>query len=909
MNRTAKFDRFLYALCAAAFLVSAGYILFWHPEVRNVSERKESIGYVVPYGQDVRLRGEKEMSWNQLRGEGLRVFRRDRVFTGAKSTAEIKFKSKNNFTIEPNSMVIVSDEDDSTFNLESGSFLSDLKKGARIFVTSGQQVTEIKSDGATIRFESGNGKKPLKLVVLKGQASIQATDSKTSQTVNANEEALVKEKNVEVRPLEISLAKPEPGETLWTQSQLISFAWKAPTQTQPLTLEIATDPLFNNRVKHETVRGNTYSTNLAPDQVYFWRIRAQDSQSSPTSSFAVYVARPPLVHKSSELHVETTLTGTTTNPVTFAWRDPNRSESYDFQLAKDMNFTDIEYNGSTEQTQVDLADLHTGEYYWRVISKHTGRENLSSEVAFLKILSKDSPASVHEAEPPTPRGLAQATPAPQPTPEPVPTLGQAAFEKGTYNFELTQKGLGQTPVPPGFIRTEAPTLKWNQAIEAEVHTVEVSYFPDFRTPREFQLKESPWTWPDVESGNYFVRIRAQRGSDVSYSPPVQLRVILAPPQFKSFELEEPPGDAAQIHGSLNTHTQAKQVEFQVSTDESFKNPARIKGPPTLNYKVSEPGTYLVRARHLNAQGWPISRFSSVQRIHVRSWVPEEPPILSEAQPHDDQMNSEPRATPEPLEAPKPARDPAAKPRLRLWGGTGADYLRFSQSSGSDLESGTFSKLMAPTYMAGANLRFGENSNLQVEYHDWPGQITTKGDVQLDKTRFDWRSISGEYQHQFWQKNHVTYSGLLGLQVHQVPFLSQNSDGSISLLENELRNLSGGLKLVYAPTADFEYEGFMRYQTLLSSKSTDGAQFSAKGGTMFDGSLGVTRKYLNGLRLGVFWFGQYQSLNYDFTRDGSSSTGSQSFFNSNFQLRIGYDIYGMIFYPFLISGKRRRRKKY
>lgn len=228
------------------------------------------------------------------------------------------------------------------------------------------------------------------------------------------------------------------------------------------------------------------------------------------------------------------------------------------------------------------------------------------------------------------------------------------------------------------------------------------------------------------------------------------------------------------------------------------------------------------------------------------------------------------------------------PRVRLSVGVGASYFRFSQKETPGNDSGRFGRLAAPNLMVGAVVAMSDRSGFEFQYHDGPGQIRTAPQTQIDKKTFSYKTLSAEFQYRFLERPWGRVSALAGAQIHDVPFLAFNADGSQSLIDAELTNLSAGLKIALTNGSPFEYEGFLRSQWLLGSESPVGRGFRASSSPMFDGSLGVIRRFDGGLNVGVFWFGQSLTHKYRFD-DGVE--GRQDLFNSIFQIRLGYDIPG------------------
>lgn len=345
-----------------------------------------------------------------------------------------------------------------------------------------------------------------------------------------------------------------------------------------------------------------------------------------------------------------------------------------------------------------------------------------------------------------------------------------------------------------------------------------------------------------------------------------------------------PGEIAKLSFNLKSHPLAAMTEIQTSESDSFAKIESIKiQDSTTLYTPAKSGLLFARARSLNAKGWPISRFAETQAIavpqikrvvEVRKLASVSPAEKSSALKLDNSDDY------------KVLRIP----KVSVWGGAGSDFLQFNQSSTNELTSGTFSKLMAPAIMFGLGFKVGDKSTVNLQYHDAPGSVNAKSDDDVTTTTYHWRSAIAEWQYEILNRGRVRYNALFGGQVHQIPFLYVDGGGTVSVLQNELSNLSVGFRADYMNSSGYVYEAFLRYQYLVGARSLTGDDFKASSQLMFDGSAGVTKLYSNGMKIGAFWFGQSQNLRYNFSKDGTKSSGNQSFFGSTFQFRFGYEFF-------------------
>ena len=244
----------------------------------------------------------------------------------------------------------------------------------------------------------------------------------------------------------------------------------------------------------------------------------------------------------------------------------------------------------------------------------------------------------------------------------------------------------------------------------------------------------------------------------------------------------------------------------------------------------------------------------------------------------------------------------------LYLGTGLDYLSFQQAGATGNDSGSFAKPVMPTFLLGLQYQLAENSRVLFEYQSWSGDLDASDVGPINGTRYSWTSLFAEYQQRVYQTPHSAYSLLLGVQQHEIPFLSGNALSQIDILHNKLLTGSLGVQGKFlSESRKYETELEFRYQPLLSSESLDGYQFKASSPSMFEGSIGISRYFDKGFKAGVYWLGQQQNFSYEFSRDGVDSAGKQTLFNSNIQIRFGWEFLSLLTVSSVPLSLRLRRR--
>ena len=961
LKRFLSVEFIVVAICLVGIVATGAYLFNSHPDVRKVAAKEENWGFVRPIGPDVRVRGESETTWNKVHRDQ-NIFRNDRVFTGNSSTAKVNLKSTQNFTVEPNSLVVISDQaETSTIDIDQGSFLGELRKGARLLVKSKGQEIHIDSTGGTIRLEATEEKK-VNLIVLKGEASVRKTATSAPQAVKANEEAQIEETSVEIRKLDISLSSPDAGAVLWDRGTTVEFRWQiggaglnpgAQANAETTRIEIARDPLFKDIVQRERLESSEFSAKLSAGSVYFWRVigDGQRTSSSPVSSFSYYAVKPPILKSKKSVEVAANWKNDLLEPATFTWDDPSNSDNYELQISRDDDFHRVIATETTTENSVMVSGLQIGKYFWRVVSRHSAREDLTSDTAeidFVKHVEAEPVRKLAEAPPepparteavaapiveakaiapeaaataapgpaPTPVATASAIPTPESTPLPTPILTpeitpvpvpqatpeivsapllKPRFVSNLRIFELSQRDLKSSNEKTILI---GPTvaIHWLSVDGAEKYKVKVSWADK---SEEFITEAPHWLWRRPRLGRVTVTVTALRGNEQSADSSVELNVILASPVVTKSELEPQPEDAKpSVSLAWISHKLASHTEIQIASDSRFTNPQKLTfDGDSANVAIDEPGVKYFRLRSLNAQGWPVSRYSTPVSLEVAAVLSPEP-------------EATPIAVSEPViaaavEAERPQVE--SKGHLLLTGGIGFGYVDFSQSGSGSLDSASFGSTATPVIDGRIDAEFSKKWGFGLEYSDLASSPQASAGLPISSASFHWKTLSAEGSYTLAENESSKFSLLFGIQKESIPFFSVDSHGNGSVGTNELDNLSLGVGYVRHGSGDFDYTATLRLEIPVVSSAIDSDSYQASAMPMMDGQIGVTKRFGKHVRLGLIWFGQYIHSTYTSSQQGNASNGTQTLMNSNFQLRFGYDFLGIFTMRSLFCWPRRRKR--
>lgn len=468
----------------------------------------------------------------------------------------------------------------------------------------------------------------------------------------------------------------------------------------------------------------------------------------------------------------------------------------------------------------------------------------------------------------------------KPTPDPQPQ--QVRFEKQSYYWELGAN----------------PELTWVGVVSATHYEVELSTDSSFKKIFTSQVvSEAKWVWTKPIAGQFYLRVKAfaKEADKFSVSDSVSARLILKKPEILSAVVSS---QNKSIEISWSDHELAAKTEIQIAKGKNFSNSTVVVVTEKhYSHFLTEPDMYYIRLRSLNKKNWPISRFAHAE-VNAKSIVmPEGEGALS----RELATAEKPIAKQEPESEPKARVSPESSdeaeyrynPKISFSVGLGLDYSTYKQEGTQGSESASFSSLSVPA--TSFNFRYGldQASAIKLAYYSSSGKIKTAGLAALDKDTFKKNNLDVEYEYSFKQSTNSKYSLLVGAQLQELPFLSVNQNDDLNQMQNQLINATLGVKYNYLTESDIEYELGARYLKTMNAQSAEGHALTLSPDFNFDTSLGVSKFFKNGIKVGVHWQGKKQSFKYQFTRDGSQSQGTQSLTDSNVQLIIGWEFYSLL----------------
>lgn len=215
-----------------------------------------------------------------------------------------------------------------------------------------------------------------------------------------NEDESVEGKiNVKEIP-EIALISPSSNSEINYRTSLpkVLFSWKGNDYAANYKVEISKNrDMTNPVVSEENIELTSISENELAEGTYFWRVtpfytvnNIGSGKPSEVKSFTITKSeniKPPILTIPAEnakiTYVDSKNPEKSYN-LNFAWKSEIKNASYDLEIARDKNFSDIFYSVETESLLVSrkLGILSSfaipdGTYYWRVTRKSSDADDVN----------------------------------------------------------------------------------------------------------------------------------------------------------------------------------------------------------------------------------------------------------------------------------------------------------------------------------------------------------------------------------------------------------------------------------------------------------------------------------------------------------------------------------------------------
>ncbi|RME14275.1 MAG: hypothetical protein D6797_09245 [Bdellovibrio sp.] len=247
------------------------------------------------------------------------------------------------------------------------------------------------------------------------------------------------------------------------------------------------------------------------------------------------------------------------------------------------------------------------------------------------------------------------------------------------------------------------------------------------------------------------------------------------------------------------------------------------------------------------------------------------------------------------------KSPYRQKKWSLWAGTGINILNYQQEAPAIPASLNLTTAKFPSFYARVERFFFKDWKGLLSFSLSPGAAKSSDQITISKENYNWIifSLESVYFPEKWKKlfkqKYLARWGIRGgLQQHFLPFIARTGTNAsqAEVATNPVTMITLGGQYMVSLTKRWAVETFLRYQYPVIS----GNLFEIKPKFAFDGSIGTSYKWRHQWKVGVFWYGQWHSYGFShmdkyFENTGSGSnpsTGTQSLFFSNLELRIGYE---------------------
>lgn len=814
---------------------------------------------VIPDGSDIRSKHMGEYDWNALQ-KAKTLAEESRVFTGRGSKARIRFNDGAELELQPQTLIVLSEGAAAgrVIELQKGLVFLDLK-GKEVLVRVGNRLERVSGDGARVRLEVSSNGAP-KITLIKGRVAVGSGDKAVKLSDTGASVAMDSAKMVATVP-KIKILSPADREEVWTTegAAKIAFTWVG-TKGQGDVFRLKTAD--GKPIQQETARnGRVDAKSLVPGE-YTWEVVDPTDGATAKALLRIYPLEAP------------TITGVRSEDGTMriAWDDPAGSQYWQVNVNEEQGGKTV-FTASTYNKSLQTPILPRGGYQIRVTSFHTRRpeQSLASRVMTHWHDNRFSPAPV-----------------------------RVSLTEKSNNTELVWPGARQ--FTPGFEHVEKPIVRWSATSPTASALVQIAEDFGFeKIVSEFESNSGEGQWQNPQYGKWYVRVRPQGPftQDTPWTEPGLMRVIYSAPVVTGLAKA---ADSPGVNVVWDSHPDNATFEVMAADNDKFE-PAgskRVKGR-ALQIPTGRNGQLFVKVRAVAANGWPISRWSDPAMYRPEPVIP--PPLKPVLAKKED----------EPLKRRKivdwasgyglPSLGAALaehfakstgaffRKAARLWVGAGFNYFRMGQSGSEVFQDATFANFGGPTVMMEFSMVVKKIWNLIFDFHDQPGRIQNDT-YGLNVANSRWQTLSFDVTRPVgvteFMKTPLQVGWRVGLQRHQFPFVHALTNRTVALATNNFTALGVGVEVDAQLSQNWAMENFLRYQIPVASGTSDGTvRYNSQ--LSFDGSLGLVRKVTGPLRMGFYWFGQMHNLKYNYTDSaGTASSGGQTFFNSNLQMRLGWE---------------------
>ncbi len=173
----------------------------------------------------------------------------------------------------------------------------------------------------------------------------------------------------------------DPGQI--TVGNSFNLNWKGVQGAKNYKVEIASDPDFGKVLLTKTPPGTfTKINDKLPVGKYYWRINALRGDKTSEWSETAQLAVTEPVQISAVLPAAGAVLYNKPETVNFSWSDPNKGESYLFEMADSNDFRNLKESRETSSSDLTVKAPGDGIYFWRVkLRDKSGKTIAQSQVS------------------------------------------------------------------------------------------------------------------------------------------------------------------------------------------------------------------------------------------------------------------------------------------------------------------------------------------------------------------------------------------------------------------------------------------------------------------------------------------------------------------------------------------------
>jgi len=276
--------------------------------------------------------------------------------------------------------------------------------------------------------------------------------------------------------------------------------------------------------------------------------------------------------------------------IEISWDYPKSDVNYEIQVSRSPDFKPLEFSQQTPKKYLTTPDVTMGLHYVRVREQN-------------KLWSKTATIEFKLNEP-----LVDGN------------LKKPIIEPNSQNYIISKNPL---------------VINWTEIPEADQYLLEVAHDPDFQKTKKFLMEQNRFVVSNATPGLSYYRVTALSGDD-SKSPtsdPARASVQVAPPvlekipDFKYLARDEddhgPQPDMNLKWASTNF---TKKYKVIVSQKPDMSQAATFEASQnSLQFKMSQPGSYFWQVQSLDEQGNPVSPPSQASSMNYEFTPPLDPP--------------------------------------------------------------------------------------------------------------------------------------------------------------------------------------------------------------------------------------------------------------------------------------------